>query len=325
MIRKSLLLVMIMVMVGSLSFVNAQEKKKLIGDYLSVSGWMNIQYDYEQQLNNEGVSITDINTFNVRRARLDFKGNISKNLEFRVQADMAGSPKLVDGFVKVKLSKYFNIQAGQFKIPFTFENPQSPLTLEGVEYAQVISKLSGYSDVTGVTTYSGGRDVGLMIYGNLFSFEDNGKQIPILTYKLGVFNLKLCHELNQLFHTLDGHGVVDAGPHTAHSPVTLQVHEAGIRSGLDEGGIDLFTDDGGVYYESGYSDTKSWYEVGEVTIPVSDDFTGTDTADLDQGEVVFSVDSFLNDEITYFDFTPHNTTIRVEGGKVVDMNRRNVP
>lgn len=188
MIRKSLLLVMIMVMVGSLSFVNAQEKKKLIGDYLSVSGWMNIQYDYEQQLNNEGVSITDINTFNVRRARLDFKGNISKNLEFRVQADMAGSPKLVDGFVKVKLSKYFNIQAGQFKIPFTFENPQSPLTLEGVEYAQVISKLSGYSDVTGVTTYSGGRDVGLMIYGNLFSFEDSGKQIPILTYKLGVFN-----------------------------------------------------------------------------------------------------------------------------------------
>ena len=48
--RKSLLLVMIMIMVGSLSFVNAQEKKKLIGDYLSVSGWMNIQYDYERQL-----------------------------------------------------------------------------------------------------------------------------------------------------------------------------------------------------------------------------------------------------------------------------------
>ena len=173
---------------ASLSTISAQEKKSLIGDYLSISGWMNIQYDYERQLSNDGLTLDEINTFNVRRARLDFKGNISKNLEFRVQADVAGTPKLVDGFVKIKLDKCFNIQVGQFKIPFTFENPQSPLTLEGIEYAQVISKLSGYSDMSGVKTYSGGRDVGVMIYGNFFSFERDGKEIPILTYKLGVFN-----------------------------------------------------------------------------------------------------------------------------------------
>ena len=186
--RKSLLLIVMMFALTSLSTINAQEKKSLIGDYLSISGWMNIQYDYERQLQNDGVTLDEINTFNVRRARLDFKGNISKNLEFRVQADVAGTPKLVDGFVKIKLQKYFNIQVGQFKIPFTFENPQSPLTLEGVEYAQIISKLSGYSDMSGVKTYSGGRDVGVMIYGDFFSFEHDGKQIPILTYKLGVFN-----------------------------------------------------------------------------------------------------------------------------------------
>ena len=173
---------------ASLSTASAQEKKKLIGDYLSISGWMNIQYDYESQLSNDGLTLDQVNTFNVRRARLDFKGNLCKNVEFRVQGDLAGTPKLVDGFVKIKLQKYFNIQVGQFKIPFTFENPQSPLTLEGVEYAQVISKLSGYSDISGVSTYSGGRDVGIMIYGNVFKFERNGKEIPILTYKLGMFN-----------------------------------------------------------------------------------------------------------------------------------------
>ena len=178
-----------MFVLASLTTIKAQEKKSLIGDYLSISGWMNIQYDYESQLQNDDATLDVIsNTFNVRRARLDFKGNISKNVEFRVQGDLAGTPKLVDGFVKVKLHKSFNIQAGQFKIPFTFENPQSPLTLEGIEYAQVISKLSGYSDMSGVKTYSGGRDVGVMIYGNFFSFEHNGKEIPILTYKLGVFN-----------------------------------------------------------------------------------------------------------------------------------------
>ena len=187
--RKSLLLIVMMFALASLTTINAQEKKKLIGDYMSISGWMNIQYDYETQLQNGGETLDVIsNTFNVRRARLDFKGSITKNLEYRVQADMAAGPKLVDGFVKVKLQKYFNIQVGQFKIPFTFENPQSPLTLEGVEYAQVISKLSGYSDISGVKTYSGGRDVGVMIYGDLFSFEHNRKQIPILTYKLGMFN-----------------------------------------------------------------------------------------------------------------------------------------
>ena len=185
--RKSLLLIVVMFALASLSSINAQEKKKLIGDYLSISGWMNIQYDLEQQEKNDG-TFTDVNTFNVRRARLDLKGNISPNLEFRVQGDFAGTPKLVDGFVKIKLQKYFNIQVGQFKIPFTFENPQSPLTLEGVEYAQVIDKLSGYNDISGVTTYAGGRDVGVMIYGDLFKFEHDGKEIPIVTYKLGMFN-----------------------------------------------------------------------------------------------------------------------------------------
>ena len=88
--RKSLLLFVVMLF-ASLSTINAQEtKKSLIGDYLSISGWMNIQYDYERQLQNDGLTLDEINTFNVRRARLDFKGNINKNLEFRVQADVAG-------------------------------------------------------------------------------------------------------------------------------------------------------------------------------------------------------------------------------------------
>ena len=41
--RKSLLLIVMMFALTSLSTINAQEKKSLIGDYLSISGWMNIQ------------------------------------------------------------------------------------------------------------------------------------------------------------------------------------------------------------------------------------------------------------------------------------------
>ena len=84
--KKSLILIVMMIVFGSLSTINAQENKKsLIGDYLSISGWMNIQYDYERQLQNDDVTLDEINTLNVRRARLDIKGNINKHLEFRLQ------------------------------------------------------------------------------------------------------------------------------------------------------------------------------------------------------------------------------------------------
>lgn len=98
-----------------------------------------------------------------------------------------------------------------------------------------------------------------------------------------------------------------------------------VNGGLDEGGFDLVTDDSGVYFEMGYSDMKSWYEVGEATLRVSADFVGKDRADLDLGEVEFYPGSFLNEEVVVEHFTPHNTTIRIEDGQVVEMTRRYTP
>ena len=98
-----------------------------------------------------------------------------------------------------------------------------------------------------------------------------------------------------------------------------------INGGQEEGGFDLFTDDSGVFFETGFNDAKSWYEVGEATIRVSVDFTGTDNADPDQGEVIFYPGSFLVGEVKDYNFTPYNTTIRVEDGQVVEMNRRYTP
>ena len=98
-----------------------------------------------------------------------------------------------------------------------------------------------------------------------------------------------------------------------------------INGGLDEGGFDLVTDDSGIFYERGYNDAKNWYEVGEATIRVSVDFMYYDNADLDLGEVVYYPGSFLVGEVTDYHFVPHNTTIRVENGQIVEMHRRYVP
>ena len=98
-----------------------------------------------------------------------------------------------------------------------------------------------------------------------------------------------------------------------------------INGGLEEGGFDLFTDDSGIFYESGFNDVKNWYEVGTATIRVSADFEGRDNSNPDQGEVVLYPGSFLVGEVTDYNFTPYNTTIRVEGGQIVEMNRMYTP
>ena len=98
-----------------------------------------------------------------------------------------------------------------------------------------------------------------------------------------------------------------------------------INGGLENGGFDLVTDDCGIFYETGFNDVKNWYEVGETTIRVSADFKGIDSADLELGEVVIYPGDFLSGAVKNYNFTPYNTTIRVEDGQIVEMNRVYVP
>ncbi|MBR5816263.1 MAG: hypothetical protein IKY38_02430, partial [Anaerotignum sp.] len=110
--------------------------------------------------------------------------------------------------------------------------------------------------------------------------------------------------------------------------VSIEQFESGlifINGGLENGGIDLFTDENGVYYETGFDDARNWYEVGEATIRVSTDFEGVDNADPEQGEILLYPGSFLIGEVVNYNFTPYNTTVRVEGGQIVGMNRVFVP
>ena len=98
-----------------------------------------------------------------------------------------------------------------------------------------------------------------------------------------------------------------------------------INGGLEAGGFDLVTDESGIFYETGLNDAKNWYEVGEATIRVSVDFRGHDYSDPNQGDVVLYPGSFLVDEVKNYDFTPFNTTIRVEDGQIVELTRVYVP
>lgn len=160
---------------------SAKEVFQKISENVQLGGWIDAQYQYEKNDDAEK------NFFQIRRARLDVKGSLSKWVDFRLQADFAPNPRLIDAFVKVNFCKYVKLQAGQFKIPFSLENILSPLDLEFTENAQVISALSGYKDVTGISSYANGREIGLMLTGTLASSEVKGEKIPILQYGVGVF------------------------------------------------------------------------------------------------------------------------------------------
>lgn len=138
----------------------------------NLSGYVNMRYQYGD----------DVSSFDIRRARVDLKGMLLKDFDYRLQVDFASSPKILDVYVKWKFNKYFGLQVGQFKIPFSIENTRSPLTLETIENAQVISKLSNYDDVAGIK--SNGRDIGVMLSGEAVKLDDRN----LIKYSIGLFN-----------------------------------------------------------------------------------------------------------------------------------------
>ncbi|OAV75397.1 Phosphate-selective porin [Bacteroidales bacterium Barb7] len=141
----------------------------------SISGLVNGRFQYSDAGDGS-------NSFDIRRARLDLRGNLSSKFDYRLQTELAGTPKVLDAFLRWKPSSYFNVQAGQFKYSFSLENPYSPTTLETIENSTVISKLSGYSDEAKVG--GNGRDIGIAFYGGFVK----KKGYNLIDYSVGIVN-----------------------------------------------------------------------------------------------------------------------------------------
>jgi hypothetical protein len=165
-----------------LSEIKAQDKRfentgNIITNLINnkISGIVNMRYQYSDA--DEG-----FNSFDIRRVRLDFKGTIAPLIDYRIQAEFAGNPKILDAFVDWRTVDAFNIRAGECKIPFSLENPYSPQKLDMIDNSMVISGLSGYNDVSGVS--SNGRDIGINVYGKFLSVKD----YSVFEYSVGLFN-----------------------------------------------------------------------------------------------------------------------------------------
>jgi hypothetical protein len=99
-----------------------------------------------------------------------------------------------------------------------------------------------------------------------------------------------------------------------------------INGGEENGGFDLVSNDSTVYYESGMNDIKAYYELGSVTLPVSDEFEYVDESDLDADAKKYFAGDFLKDDAGIeYNFSPNNTSIVIENGTIIKMNKTYMP
>lgn len=155
------------------------------------SGYFQAQY-----VTDETAGVFD--DFRIRRARIDFKGDVSKNIGWRMQIDAVQTlktvtesvspakttkavvrPILLDGYIDYKLYSFENFRIGQFYIPFSQENLTSDSKSDTINRSQVTEKL-----VPGRDNGSQGRDIGAQISGEF----DLGTKRKIMEYSAGIFN-----------------------------------------------------------------------------------------------------------------------------------------
>lgn len=163
----------------------AQEKTATWINNVKLSGYGLIQYQASSQKDNKS------NSFNLRMARVSLDGRILDDFYWKAQIQFNGntstlgnSPRLVDLFAEWQKFDFFRVKVGQFKNPFTFENPMNPIDQGFMSYGQVVSKLAGFSDADGGHA-SNGRDIGLQLQGD-FLKNANGRNL--LHYQVGMFN-----------------------------------------------------------------------------------------------------------------------------------------
>ena len=165
----------------------AQEQKpqiQVMSD-IKFSGYVMSQFQASDQEDKES------NSFNIRMVRMSLEGRLMQDFYWKVQlqangntSNLGSSPRMVDAFAEWQKYDAFKIKAGQFKRPFTFENPMHPVTQGFMGYSQNVSKLSGFNDRIGEHA-SNGRDIGVQIQGDFAKAADGHNFIH---YQVGVFN-----------------------------------------------------------------------------------------------------------------------------------------
>lgn len=143
-----------------------------------------IQADFRSYEN--GNDSTDIDSFLIRRARLGVEGAVFKYWEYRLLPDFSNgqsntvdvaTPRILDSYVNAHYWDEFQVEAGKFKQPFSYEQLVQDRFIPTVERS-LIDQLTP------------ARDLGVMVHGEKL-FGDR------LDYAFSVFNGEINDDYDQ--------------------------------------------------------------------------------------------------------------------------------
>ena len=108
-----------------------------------------------------------VDSFLIRRARLDIRGTLAERFEFRLMPDFAGSSLVLqDAYLDTKFAPWAVLRAGKFKTPYGIERLQSATNLLFIERALPDNLVPN-------------RDIGVQLYGD-FRQGEIGYQLAVL-------------------------------------------------------------------------------------------------------------------------------------------------
>ena len=152
--------------------------------------------------------------------------------------------------------------------------------------------------------------------------DDNGKMVMNLTvYSYELYDMVDIASLkeNDVIVRRNEEVTITEVEHTASGLVR-------INGGEENGGFDLVSNDNTVYYESGMNEIKAYYELGKITLPVSVDFRYIDESEPEKEAKTYYPGDFLTDYAGLeYNFTPNNTTVVIEDGVIIRMNKVYMP
>lgn len=193
---------------------------------ITLEGYMQLSYTYDDS------EINDANTFEIKRAIIMARGKITDNWSCYFSYNFANTGKILEAYTDYTFLPELKVRLGQFKTMFTIENPLSPCDMELINvYSQATNYLAGYNGSDPLYGSNAGRDLGIMLYGDLFS--------QFVSYKLAVMNGQGINKKdgnkqkdlvgNLMIHPLDwltlcGSFIKGTGCAVAESAINPQIH-----------------------------------------------------------------------------------------------------
>lgn len=142
-------------------------------DRITLSAYAQVGYTYNSAIKAD-------NTFDIKRIIFMADGKITDQWSCYFMYDFYANA-LQEVYTDYRFLPGLTVRVGQFKTPYTMENLLSPTSVELINcYALPVCYLAAINGSDPLCSASGGRDIGLMVYGDLFH--------KLLNYKMAVMN-----------------------------------------------------------------------------------------------------------------------------------------